>query len=179
MKKLLYTFLAVSIIFSACEEEDTAPANTNNNSGNAQLFRALYDQTDWYSSNLGDNIIKFSTQNLFSQSSVSTGFCKTYEEITFSNVYRDGCTYPQASLSLVSETSTHLVFRESITSGQGSSCLGGITNITFEAISSTEIKLSFTDIDGNLFQADLFPSNQTFSSSNCDNIWWDWFMFMG
>ena len=25
MKKLLYTFLAVSIIFSACEEEDTAP----------------------------------------------------------------------------------------------------------------------------------------------------------
>jgi hypothetical protein len=32
MKKLLYTLLAVSIIFSACEEEDVAPANTNNNS---------------------------------------------------------------------------------------------------------------------------------------------------
>jgi hypothetical protein len=31
MKKLLYTLLAVSIIFSACEEEDAAPANTNNN----------------------------------------------------------------------------------------------------------------------------------------------------
>jgi hypothetical protein len=30
MKKLLYTLLAVSLIFSACEEEDTAP-NTNNN----------------------------------------------------------------------------------------------------------------------------------------------------
>ena len=34
MKKLLYTLLAVSIIFSACEEEDSSPANTNNNLGN-------------------------------------------------------------------------------------------------------------------------------------------------
>jgi hypothetical protein len=32
MKKLLYTLLAVSIIFSACEEEDAAPINNNNNS---------------------------------------------------------------------------------------------------------------------------------------------------
>ena len=35
MKKLLYTLLAVSVIFSACEEEDTAPANTNNNGNNS------------------------------------------------------------------------------------------------------------------------------------------------
>ena len=35
MKKLLYTLLAVSIIFSACKKEDEEPANTNNNnSGN-------------------------------------------------------------------------------------------------------------------------------------------------
>ena len=34
MKKLLYTFLAVSIIFSACEEEDVAPNTNNNNSNN-------------------------------------------------------------------------------------------------------------------------------------------------
>ena len=34
MKKLLYTLLAVSLIFSACEEEDAAP-NTNNNSNSA------------------------------------------------------------------------------------------------------------------------------------------------
>ncbi len=34
MKKLLYTFLAVSMIFSACEEEDAAPAaNNNSNTG--------------------------------------------------------------------------------------------------------------------------------------------------
>jgi len=32
MKKLLYTLLAISLIFSACEEEDAAPTNTNNNS---------------------------------------------------------------------------------------------------------------------------------------------------
>jgi hypothetical protein len=32
MKKLLYTLLAVSIIFSACKKEDEEPSNTNNNS---------------------------------------------------------------------------------------------------------------------------------------------------
>jgi hypothetical protein len=37
MKKLLYTFLAVSIIFSACEKEEEEPTNNtnNNNSGNS------------------------------------------------------------------------------------------------------------------------------------------------
>jgi len=35
MKKLLYTLLAVSIIFSACKKEDEEPNNTgNNNTGN-------------------------------------------------------------------------------------------------------------------------------------------------
>ena len=34
MKKLLYTLLAVSVIFSACEEEDATPINNNNNSSN-------------------------------------------------------------------------------------------------------------------------------------------------
>ena len=33
MKKLLYTLLAVSIIFSACEEEDAAPNTNNTNTG--------------------------------------------------------------------------------------------------------------------------------------------------
>ena len=32
MKKLLYTFLAISIIFSACEEDTPLPAPNNNNS---------------------------------------------------------------------------------------------------------------------------------------------------
>ena len=34
MKKLLYTLLAVSIIFSACEEENEEPTNTGNNNTN-------------------------------------------------------------------------------------------------------------------------------------------------
>jgi len=34
MKKILYILLSASIIFSACEEEDTAPTNTNNNGNN-------------------------------------------------------------------------------------------------------------------------------------------------
>ena len=36
MKKLLYTLLAVSLIFSACKKEDEEPTNTgnNNNTGN-------------------------------------------------------------------------------------------------------------------------------------------------
>ena len=42
MKKLLYTFLAVSLIFSACEEEDAAPS-TNNNTGNNNSSLAIGD----------------------------------------------------------------------------------------------------------------------------------------
>jgi len=34
MKKLIYTFLAVSVILSACKKEDDSPANTNNNGNN-------------------------------------------------------------------------------------------------------------------------------------------------
>jgi hypothetical protein len=33
MKKLLYTFLVVTIILSACKKENASPTNTNNNSG--------------------------------------------------------------------------------------------------------------------------------------------------
>ena len=35
MKKLLYTLLAVSIIFSACEEDTPLPAPNNNNNNSA------------------------------------------------------------------------------------------------------------------------------------------------
>ena len=51
MKKLLYTLLAVSLIFSACEEEDAAPINTNNTSGTISdvvgtwEFKGDYDNT--------------------------------------------------------------------------------------------------------------------------------------
>jgi len=34
MKKLLYTLLAVSLVFTACEKEDEEPENTNNNGNN-------------------------------------------------------------------------------------------------------------------------------------------------
>ena len=38
MKKLLYTFLAVSIIFSACEEEDAAPPSSSAICGNVNML---------------------------------------------------------------------------------------------------------------------------------------------
>ena len=37
MKKLLYTFLAVSVIFSACEKEVEEPVNNNNSNNNSAL----------------------------------------------------------------------------------------------------------------------------------------------
>ena len=37
MKKLLYTLLAVSLIFSACEKEEETPTNNNNNNNNSAL----------------------------------------------------------------------------------------------------------------------------------------------
>ncbi len=50
MKKLLYTFLAVSIIFTACKKEDEEPSNTNNNSssiiGYGWANDTLYKTTD-------------------------------------------------------------------------------------------------------------------------------------
>ena len=41
MKKLLYTLLAVSIIFLGCEKEDAAPVNTNNNA-NSSIYSGTY-----------------------------------------------------------------------------------------------------------------------------------------
>ena len=37
MKKLLYTLLVVSVIFSACEKEEETPTNNNNNNNNSAL----------------------------------------------------------------------------------------------------------------------------------------------
>jgi len=178
MKKLLYTFLVVSIIFSACEEEDAAPANTNNNnSGNAQLFREIHDQTYWIIPNEGV-IIKFSITNIFSAAWATSTDCYVLEETTFSNITAsNGCTYPAIELLVITEDSTHLVFQEIITSGsqspQGDPCSGHITNITFETISLTEIKMSWIEEDGSLNDFNLIPSTQTFSTGSCSNIFWD------
>ena len=51
MKKLLYTFLAVSIIFSACKKEDDTP-NTTNNTGNNNSQSNLIGE--WHSEEVLD-----------------------------------------------------------------------------------------------------------------------------
>ena len=38
MKKLLYTLLAVSLIFSACKKEEEEPTNSGNNNGNSNII---------------------------------------------------------------------------------------------------------------------------------------------
>ena len=43
MKKLLYTLLAVSIIFSACEKEEEEPTNNTNNNNSSLTF----EETIW------------------------------------------------------------------------------------------------------------------------------------
>tara|TARA_B100000767_G_C19411770_1_gene388278 strand:+ start:63 stop:536 length:474 start_codon:yes stop_codon:yes gene_type:complete len=60
MRKLLYTLLAVSLIFSACEKEDDTPSNTNNNGNNTTNtiadvvgvwdFKGYYDSSGNYES---------------------------------------------------------------------------------------------------------------------------------
>jgi hypothetical protein len=55
MKKLLYTFLAVSIIFSACEKEEESNNSSNNNTnitvqnmvGVWSVTSLVYDGIDW------------------------------------------------------------------------------------------------------------------------------------
>jgi hypothetical protein len=55
MKKLLHTLLAVSIIFSACEEEDELPSNSNNNSTSiVGLWELVYYEYDAEIQNLDD-----------------------------------------------------------------------------------------------------------------------------
>ena len=48
MKKLLYTFLAVSIIFSACEKEEEEPTNnTNNNNSSLNIEETIWEVTSF------------------------------------------------------------------------------------------------------------------------------------
>ena len=63
MKKLFYTLLALTIIFSSCEKEEENNDSNNNNS-TPSTFREIYDQTYWYSPSL-NAYFKFSVNNLF------------------------------------------------------------------------------------------------------------------
>ena len=48
MKKLLYTLLAVSIIFSACKKEDEEPTNnTNNNNSSLTIEETIWEVTSF------------------------------------------------------------------------------------------------------------------------------------
>ena len=48
MKKLLYTFLAVSLIFSACEKEKEEPTNnTNNNNSSLTIEETIWEVTSF------------------------------------------------------------------------------------------------------------------------------------
>ena len=50
MKKILYTFLAVSLIFSACEKEDEEPTNnTNNNNSSLTIEETIWEVTSFVS----------------------------------------------------------------------------------------------------------------------------------
>ena len=50
MKKLLYTLLAVSIIFSACKKEDEEPTNnTNNNNSSLTIEETIWEVTSFVS----------------------------------------------------------------------------------------------------------------------------------
>jgi hypothetical protein len=80
MKKLLYTLLAVSLIFSACEEEDSlAPNNNNNNAssiigygwGNDILYKTTDGGATWnFVNNLpafgwnNEHTLKFTSENI-------------------------------------------------------------------------------------------------------------------
>ena len=73
MKKLLYTLLAISIIFSACEEDDATPStNNNNNTGTITdvvgvwEFEGLYDASD----NLIYDFLNIEDENCKMQSNI-------------------------------------------------------------------------------------------------------------
>ena len=180
MTKLLYTLLALKIIFSSCEKEEEN-YDSNNNNSNPSTFREIYDQTYWYSSSL-NTYFKFSVNNLFYMSIPSENICVSYEEIALNNISYDACVYSQGSLSLISENSTSLSFTESISDGQsvimGDICADANTIISFNVNSSGNIVLTMpmTDFPSNDFE--LLPSNQSlFSGNNCTNLWYEFTLF--
>ena len=74
MKKLLYTLLAISIIFSACEkEEDNNSSVNNNNNNNNNNSNLVLEQTVWQlqsfevnNSYFGDSILTYTIPGNFS-----------------------------------------------------------------------------------------------------------------
>ena len=82
MKKLLYTFLAVSIIFSACEKEDEYPSMENGLSTASGNFLEKHNSSVWnYSSGVNPfmfNTIGFHNSTYFFINK-GTDDCKQYK----------------------------------------------------------------------------------------------------
>jgi len=102
MKKLLYTFLAVSIIFSACEEEVVEPSTNNNNNnsiaGNWQLNQV----------NEGGGLETYNEYFVWELNDDGTGFSR----------YREDGTGTLVSFSLIWEVTSNNILRISRDGGQ-------------------------------------------------------------
>tara|TARA_B100000902_G_C26497458_1_gene522301 strand:- start:20 stop:499 length:480 start_codon:yes stop_codon:yes gene_type:complete len=72
MKKLLYTLLAVSIIFSSCEEDDATPSTNNNNTGTITDVVGVWEFEGYYdaSDNLIYDFLNIEDENCKMQSNI-------------------------------------------------------------------------------------------------------------
>ena len=51
MKKLLFTFLAITVIFAACEKEEEEPTNSGNTTPTTYAFSCKIDGADFTDNN--------------------------------------------------------------------------------------------------------------------------------
>ena len=102
MQKLLYTFLALSIIFSACEEEVVEPSTNNNNNnsiaGNWQLNQV----------NEGGGLETYNEYFVWALNDDGRGFSR----------YREDGTGTLVSFSLIWEVTSNNILRISRDGGQ-------------------------------------------------------------
>jgi hypothetical protein len=151
MKKLLYTFLAVSIIFSACEEEDAAPTSTNNSSGTISDVVGVWDFKGYYD---------------------SSGNFEPFGSTTEENCMLQG------SITLQSDgnaTVTEYYLDDEI-SGP---CLSAINPFTFTYINSTTLQFITPSSCGNPTVTLPIPTQFRIPTCNADTESWDggWLLY--
>jgi len=143
MKKLLYTFLAVSVIFSACEEDTPLPApnnNGNNSTGTIADVVGVWDFKGYYDS----------SGNFESFNSTTEENCKLQGSITLQS---DG-----------NATWTEYYLDDEI-SGP---CLSQTKAFTFTYINSTTLQFAIPSSCGNPTITLPIPTQFKFPSCNAD-----------
>jgi hypothetical protein len=162
MKKLL--LLSALLIFACSSDE----GNDNTN-----LFRNIYSNTFWTSEG---GLITFSPDKLwygyFPQDLDGCGFL---EEGSFENILVNDCFFENVTYSVINEDSNMLsiigVYSGGSADNNSNPCVDHQENIIFQIINDDVLEVSQND-EGFIETNTFLRSNNTFSTSDCNFIWY-------